>query len=614
MARIHILSAQEAQKIAAGEVVERPASVIKELIENALDAKATHITVTIEDGGKKLIRVSDNGCGMSAEDAERSIELHATSKITSVDELATLHTFGFRGEALSALAAASRMIIITKESGTHEGIKLTIEHGVVRHKEPIAAQTGTTIEAHNLFYTIPARQKFLKKRETETRQIQQLFNALCIAHPTLHGKLYADGTLLAHYLPTNDIHERCATILKLPTHETLLPLHDTMHGIELTGVAADHQTGRYDRTGIMIFVNKRWIKNTELSRAIIRAYTNALPPGRFPVAVVIITIPGSEVDINVHPRKEEVQCMHPSRVEGLVQRAIKKALEERVASLVETTKKPAFFPSSPAAHTYPPLSYQYPINHSSASLQYNNQVPLPSYTHTSLGMLQPPQQNEDISPTALRTPDAFLMEHTSISSESVEQHDSGIIGQLFETYILVQTEEGLLIVDQHAAHESILYEQFEQRFSEIATVQLLFPEIIDVAAHEWDMLEPYLGVLSHHGISLEQFGPTQIRVTGTPVHCKNTAIEELIRSMIALIYEQSSLDNASLVDLLHKKMRAQMACKAAVKAGDILDQKQMHDLLKSLKQISNRLTCPHGRPTCWLISHYEIEKKFKRIG
>jgi DNA mismatch repair protein MutL len=625
MPKIQILSSHEAQKIAAGEVVERPASVIKELLENALDAGATQITVTIEDGGKKLIRVVDNGYGMSAEDARLSIGLHATSKIRSVDEVAMLQTFGFRGEALAALAAASRMTLITKESTTHEGIKLTIEQGVVIHEEPVAAQTGTIVEASDLFYSIPARQKFLKKRDTETRQIQHLFNAVCIAHPGVNAKLYADGALCAHYLPADDVYKRCADIVQFHTEGVLLPLCDAISGIELTGVVADHQNSKYDRTGIMIFVNKRWVKNTQLSRAVIRAYTNVLPPGRFPIAVIILTIPGTDIDVNVHPRKEEVQFMHPTRVEGLIYRAIKKALDDRVTALVSNTKPVVRM--SHANSEYDSSIKNMPLQ--SFPLRDRNYT-IPFFTHvsdvdrSSIIAKAPAPTNPSYTPSialqqAADIPDRETVQSQQLaparaqSAELVEQ-ETNIIGQLFSTYILVETGEGMLLVDQHAAHEAILYEQFALRFHEVATVQLLFPEIITLAAHEWDTIEPYIDILHDNGIALEQFGSTQIRVTATPVHCKHTLIEELIRSMISLIHEHSSLDRAALVDVIHKKMRAQMACKAAVKAGDTLDHNQMKDLLKNLQKTENRLTCPHGRPTCWLISRYEIEKKFKRVG
>lgn len=623
MPKIQILSIHEAQKIAAGEVVERPASVIKELLENALDAEATQITVTLEDGGKKLIRVVDNGHGMSPEDAHLSIGLHATSKIRSVDEVATLQTFGFRGEALAALAAASRMTLITKESTTHEGIKLTIEQGIVIHEEPVAAQTGTIVEASDLFYSIPARQKFLKKRDTETRKIQHLFNAVCIAHPALHAKLYADGTLLAHYLPANDVYRRCTDIVQFHTNGVLLSLCDTISGIELTGVVGDHQNSKYDRTGIMVFVNKRWVKNTQLSRAVIRAYTNVLPPGRFPIAVIILTIPGTDIDVNVHPRKEEVQFMHPTRVEGLIYRAIKKALDDRVTALVSNTK-----PVVRMAHAH--HGYDVPIKNTplqSFPLRDRNYT-IPFFTNvseidkSSIIAKAPVPTIPSYTPS-VAVPQAVGIQDQATAQQPTPVHEQSakfveqeiqIIGQLFSTYILVETGEGMLLVDQHAAHEAILYEQFALRFYEVATVQLLFPEIIELAAHEWEILEPYIDILHDNGIALEQFGSTQIRVTATPVHCKHTLIEELIRSMIVLIHEYSALDRATLVDIIHKKMRAQMACKAAVKAGDILDQNQMKDLLKNLQKTENRLTCPHGRPTCWLISRYEIEKKFKRVG
>jgi DNA mismatch repair protein MutL len=627
MPKIHILPVHEAQKIAAGEVIERPASVIKELIENALDAGATQITVTVHNGGKTLIRVADNGCGMSSEDAHLCTALHATSKIRSVTELPSLGTFGFRGEALAALAVASRMTITTKQADTHEGIKLTIEHGAVVQTEPVAAHTGTIIEAYDLFYTIPARQKFLKKRETEMRQIQHLFDAIALAHPAVHVTLYSDDLLLARYPESSSFYERCMHILRSTTaHHTLLPIRHEEQHVQLTGVVTDHHHTRYDRTGIHLFVNNRWIKSTHLSRAVMRAYTNVLPPGRFPTVVIMLQVPGDELDVNVHPRKEEVQFMHPGRIEQLVYTSIKNALDARVTSLLGTvpTKVPSLFP--PIASVFQPSQIIQSSSFANTSAKALASVEATADKPANLAygghvdghstQLQAPVRNEQsaFSPACILKEKEETQSVTPIHQTltTPEGQETIIIGQLLETYILAQTKEGLLLVDQHAAHECILYNRFVHHFDDVATVHLLFPEIIEIAADELETIQPYMDIFYKNGIVLEPFGATQIRVTAMPICNKHTVAEELIRTMIALIHEHTSLAQDALTDLLHKKLRAQMACKAAVKAGDQLDMHQMRTLFEELQQQEHRLTCPHGRPTCWLISQYEIEKKFKR--
>ena len=574
---------------------------MKELLENALDAGATRITLAIKDGGKQLIRVTDNGCGMSAQDASLCIGKHATSKITCIDDLSTIGTFGFRGEALAALAAVSRMTIITKEASTHEGTKLTIERGEIIKKEPVAAQTGTTIEVCDLFYNVPARQKFLKKRETEFRHIQQLFNAMCFAHPTVQGTFYSEDVVLAQYAPAKDLFERCTQLLKPAAHNTLLSLAAEDKAIRVSGALSDHQWFRYDRTGIFLFVNKRWIKNQHLARALIRGYTNVIPQGRFPVACVMLEVASSDVDVNVHPRKEEVQFVHARRVENVVRDAVKTTLEENLSALVRSATTQSA--SAPYATSFPTsLAWQTPV------------VPLLAPKEFTTGAMHIASSDTGSLPFNASTEKPEMSVATCMPvQQRTDEHEFMLIGQLHKTYLLAQTDEGLLLVDQHAAHERVLYELFARRLDDVATVQLLFPELVTLTSDDWATLEPHMSLLKENGIAIEPFGNNQVRITATPVHLKHASMEDLVRHMIGLIHEHKAFDVQELANILHKKVRAQMACKAAVKAGDVLSERQMHDLLTDLHNANNRLTCPHGRPTCWRLSQHEIEKKFKRV-
>ncbi|HEV2917290.1 MAG TPA: DNA mismatch repair endonuclease MutL [Candidatus Babeliales bacterium] len=597
MSKIHILPLHEAQKIAAGEIVERPASVVKELIENALDAGATHITIQIEDGGKKLIRIVDNGSGMNYQDAHLCTAMHATSKIRSIDDLKALHTFGFRGEALAALAASSQMTIITKQADTHEGIHIIIQEGIHKITEPIAAQTGTIIEIRDLFCTMPARQKFLKKRETEMGHIKQLIDAIALVHPQVHITVYADAVLIHNYLPTDNLYERTANILQAKAHNyTLVSCTKELDQMHLTCFVSDHHYSRYDRTGIMMFANKRWIKNIHLSRAIARAYMNVLPEGRFPVAIVMLDIPGTELDINVHPRKEEVQFVHPRTIEQWVHDSIKETLNTQISHLLQKTPQNSSFPvyKENTISMIPPMQPSY-----TASYFYQKSSQEPSISI--------------LSPALSITPSPNTYPHTNGQSEiDPLPQEYEIIGQLHKTYILVHHAEGLLMVDQHAAHECILYSKFEHAVDHNAPIQLLFPEIIQLTEAEIALLEPYLYIFKENGIIIEHFGQTNLRVNALPACNKQTSTEELIRTILNVLQEYKALTDDELSVLLHKKLRAQMACKAAIKAGDILDMQQMKLLLHDLYATKDHLTCPHGRPTCWLISLYEIEKKFKR--
>ena len=332
MARIKQLSAQEAQKIAAGEVVERPANVVKELVENALDAGSTQIAIYIQDAGKSLIRIVDNGYGMNPEDAHLCFKHHATSKITRVDDLPSLTTFGFRGEALSSISAVSKVTLITKEAEAAHATKLVLEHGLVIAEEQISGNTGTDISIADLFYNVPARKKFLKTHETESRQILLLFQAFCLDYLSVHFKLYTQGNLIFNCPGTTDMQQRIAQLWDHSIAQQTIAIAATTNGIHIEGVITNHTYSRYDRSALFFLVNKRWVKNHTLAKAVMKGYMNVLQPDKFPLACIAITIDPAQVDINIHPRKEEVQFLHPRIVEHALQTTVKEALEKNLSA------------------------------------------------------------------------------------------------------------------------------------------------------------------------------------------------------------------------------------------------------------------------------------------
>ena len=331
MAKIKQLSPLEAQKIAAGEVVERPANVVKELIENALDAGATDISLFLEDGGRKLIRIVDNGCGMSPEDAKMSILHHATSKLTSIADLETIATFGFRGEALSSIASVSKMTLTTKEASEPTGITLTISEGAITGEQIAACNTGTDIAIHDLFFTVPARRKFLKTKETEWRTIVHLFHALALAYKEVSFKLSHDERVVYNLPRTTVLTDRITQLFEPALAKHILPLTGTEErmNLSLTGTISDHTYSRFDRNQIFVYVNQRWIKNYKLAQAVIKGYQNILQPQKYPAGVLFITLDPATVDINIHPRKEEIQFLHPRLVEDLIAESVQKALEQK---------------------------------------------------------------------------------------------------------------------------------------------------------------------------------------------------------------------------------------------------------------------------------------------
>ncbi len=600
MGKIHKLSAQEAQKIAAGEVVERPYNIVKELVENALDAQATQITLYIKDGGKELIRCIDNGTGMSPEDARMSLEHHATSKLSTIDDLEHIKTFGFRGEALSSISAISKMVLSTHMAADSQGTKLVLEGATLVNQEIIAQSPGTDISVADIFFNVPARKKFLKTRETEWRAIYTLVQALALAHPEVSFTLYHDDALMLSAQRTQELTERVAQIFDPIFSKQFLTCshHDSKNNIDFSGGITNYQYQRYDRNQQFLFVNKRWIKNYKLAQAFNKGFMNSLPPGKHPAGVIFITIDPSQVDINVHPRKEEVVFLHPRVVETGLEQMIQKRLERETAQRVQST----FISTGPRLMPQNPLV---PIRYDSFGITQGERAP------ESREMQWAPQAlNHEIDQISLIP--SVLPQAKRIEGYEPQAPSYTIIGQLLKTYLLLETEQGLLIIDQHAAHESVLYEQFSRSSPEVMRVQLLFPEIIPLESSQQEIILNLSEQLHEIGIHITQMSSNAIAVTETPVYLKNYATKDLMYDIIMWVTQEHAFNAELWRSKISKKVYAMMACKAAVKAGDELSSPEIEALLQSLYKTEHRLTCPHGRPTTWIISPYELEKIFKR--
>jgi DNA mismatch repair protein MutL len=600
MPHIQKLSPEEIKKIAAGEVVERPSNIVKELIENALDAQATSLIIYVCNGGKDSIRVIDNGHGMTAENARLSIEHHTTSKITSVTDLTRLTTFGFRGEALSSISAVSHMALSTKTDNTLTGITLKTVAGEITQEDLVSCTTGTDICVSNLFYNVPARKKFLRHKDTELNAIIHVIQAYALRYLAVSFKLFHDEKLIINVQATESSIQRMAQLFDSRLAERMLTLtcEPNTSETQITGIISDHHYTRYDRSTLFLFVNARWVKNYALTKALLKGYSNILPQGRYPAAVIHIQVPPEAVDVNVHPRKDEVLLLHARTIEQNIQAYIKTTLEKQIALQLRKSTSPVY-PQTPA---YTVLKT---INEPSfARNTYAQHAPLLSQELTTKNY-----DPEQLTRFPSKNESTEILDQQSITLQEMQYH---IIGQLHATYIMLEHPQGLLLVDQHAAHERILYELFAHRFEQVASVTLLFPQIVHLTTHDITLLTPYIDLLTAHGIVTEIFSPTQCIITALPAPLKENNMEQLLLSCIGWIKEFSAIPHADLQAQLHEKLHAQMACKAAVKAGDVLSLEQMHELIEKLQQSNNRMSCPHGRPTTWLIASYDIEKKFKR--
>jgi len=630
--KIKVLSPQEAIKIAAGEVVERPINIIKEVVENSIDAGANKISIFIHKAGKSLIKIIDNGIGMTPDDAKLSVTQHATSKISTVEDLETIATFGFRGEALASINAVSNVTINTKAANTQTATQIRWEFGTLQEEALSSHPTGTTLEIANLFENIPARKKFLKKDETEWRAIVTLFQAFCLDYKDIHFQLFNENGLHLNCPATTNLIDRAAQLFDTHFQKKIMPLVELDNKLcTVSGIISMPTYYRYDRNQIFIFVNNRWIKNIDLTKSIMKGYAGTLPPQKFPAAVIFITIATDQIDVNIHPKKEEIKFLHPKKVATIVINSIKATLEESVTQ--QLTMSP---------HNSAPLQYQQ-LEQPTSSFNQNITPKSFSFLNNSFETLnddkpeiveeniKAPTENsienvgveskpvvvpEFLTPTfQSSTPESTEDEPTTDQQEEIiteEQIKVTIIGQYKLTYILFEKENNLVFIDQHAAHERILYERLKANFNNVPTIQLMFPAFIKLQSQDILTITPHLALLQNHGIHAEIFSDTQLIIQATPIHLKNHDLTEIIQQVIGWITHIDETDEKRITHILHEKIHTKIACSTAIKAGDKLNMEQMQQLLSDLNKIESRFSCPHGRPTFWVLPIDHLEKQFKR--
>lgn len=665
MNKIHVLTPNEALKIAAGEVVERPVNIVKELLENSIDAGATAITLYLEKAGKQSMRIVDNGCGMSPDDARLCFAPHATSKITSLNDLESITTFGFRGEALASISAVSNVTLITRTpSSTNQlGIRINYTAGKLLKEEPIACPEGTDLTIADLFYNTPVRKKFLKQDSTELNQITALVNACCLSNPHITFKVFHDNKLVLNAPAVTQTKDRGGQLWDYAFADNLLSLEPIQphpdYPFTLTGYISQPGYYRYGRDLFFFFVNNRWVKNNELAKALLKGYLNVLPQGRFPAAFIFITIDVSLVDINVHPKKEEVRFARPGIVEQLLTGAVKGTLEffttQKIStgSAINSLNLDLGLPSPLVLSLSKEASGSYDVTGRRGDIAFTQShqaalhIDQPSFFVISDS--DPGSKQSDTNTPQITEPTTIEIGHlqnkpfsnhtfNQISASSHPGHRSGIqdspssldlqtsfsqpvphdnlegviIGQLFSTYILIEHKDEFIMIDQHAAHERILYEEFAKNFDYKEGTALMFPEIVHLPEHQIKRVLEEQDFFARQGIIIEQFGQSELVVKTSPPKINNQSLKELILQAAAFIEEHESLEHEAFNKLLNEHMHSHMACKAAVKAGDVLSLQEMRQLIADLAKTEKRFICVHGRPTIWTLSRVVIEKHFKR--
>lgn len=593
MSFVHVLDDNTINKIAAGEVVERPASVIKELVENAIDAKADRIEVEIMAGGTSFMRVSDNGIGMSREDAEKAILRHATSKIVQVDDLQAIATLGFRGEALPSIASVSRFNLQTRQAGAELGTEIKITGGKTTEIGVAGCNLGTTIRVEDLFFNTPARKKFLKTNNTESGRINEFIIKLAISHPEIAFKLINNNKSSLATPGRGDLKETLQSIYGASVGQSLLPLEFEDEDIKLWGFVSKPSAIRSSRSWQTFIVNGRIIASRAIAKAIDNAYHALIPKSGYPLIALNIEVPQHTIDVNVHPQKTEMKFEDEGRIFKAVYKAVLDAVRPKgqVGQLGQLAAQ--------ADHV------QQHVEKGLQELNFGQSVmnfPLRE---------EKPAMTWQEGTTALAQ-DKSVKSVQSVVDEEEKLPTAGMIpiGQVDDTYIIAQDEDSLYIVDQHAAHERVLFDRFSAQAEHIPSQQLLVHLILDFSTHESQIIEENLELLAGLGFGLEPSGPNQFRLMEVPADVPSSQAEEFIREVLASMEELHRPTAAEL----RQAVLATTACKAAIKAGFKLNYRQMEILLQELNDTAMPYTCPHGRPTIIKFSSDELAKMFKRTG
>jgi len=625
---IRLLSEDVASRIAAGEVVERPASVVKELVENSLDAGATRVDVETSKGGTTLIRVRDNGSGILSQEVELAFKRHATSKLERATDLEHIATLGFRGEALSSVASVSRMTCITHHASEATGTQLRLEGGTVVHRSATGRPPGTELIVEDLFYNVPARRKFLKAERTERRHIDAFMTRYAIAYPDTAFTVVHDGRQTVNSPGTGDVREVLLSVYGPDLGGSLLeiPAELTLGlEIQVRGFVGPTTVHRANRGYMTLFVNGRWIEDLRLSYAIIQAYHTLLPVKRYPIAFVMVEMPPEDVDVNVHPTKAEVRFRDGDSVFRAIQRTVRATVVTHAPAAATWSMDQAGSPTA-TADTQMPAS-------ATSSVAQQNRARLaalrPSQSHIHFPPAQSGPTNVGAQVTGSITPadagpawtlsspgagttvpDAIPVQPARAKSGQ-QLPPLRIVGQVATMFIVAEGPEGLYLIDQHAAHERVLYEQMLSNATtgQVPSQPLLEPQVVSLPADEADRLEEVLPALHKLGLEAETFGTNTFLVRAVPAQLKHIAPADLLADVAAAAGESSPI-RAELEEIVIRHI-----CKrAAVKAGQVLSTEEMTRLIHDLEATQNPRTCPHGRPTVVQISTETLARQFGRGG
>jgi len=664
MGRIRVLSDQVANQIAAGEVVDRPASVVKELLENALDAGATRVRIEIEAGGRRLIRVADDGCGMSRDDALLAFERHATSKIRTSDDLLSIATLGFRGEALPSIASIARLELVTRPPEDAAGTRIEITGGKILAVEDVGGPHGTTITVRDLFFNTPARRKFLRAESTELSHVTALATHYALAHPEIHFELHSATHALLTASPAADASDRIYQIFGRETLDELIPLaaerrfdhsgipepppwrRDADYTspdpgfLRASGFVSRPALQKLNRNSIYVFVNQRLIRDRLILHAVTEAYRNIIPPTSFPVILLFLEMPPHEVDVNVHPSKTEVRFRQQSVIHDFVRESIRVTLMKArpaasfVAALTDSPRALSSLVLAVGAESgsVSPFRDSEPPPHAQESAPFHLAPPEPRPKEVPLPFAVPAAMHR---PTPLRPEEAAkgLDGEALVAAVSKNGHacseqalaEGGDapatlhslaslkpIGQLRESFILAVNDEGLWIIDQHVAHERVLFEKIlrERQTERVERQHLLMPMLIDLLPQQMAVFSTLAEELERNGCEAEIFGPHTIAIKAAPAGLSGPGLEHMIHEVLE---QPGAATQSENLEAARTRIAASIACHAAIKINMPLDPTRMEWLLRELARTDHPTSCPHGRPIALRYSWKDIQRAFQRI-
>lgn len=599
---IKVLDPITINKIAAGEVIERPSSVVKELVENAIDAKASAITIEIKEGGISFIRITDNGMGFDKQDIPVAFLRHSTSKITTVEDLLTVSSLGFRGEALSSISAVAQVELISKTHDSLMGTRYIIEGGKEKLTEGVGCPDGTTFIIRNLFYNTPARRKFLKSPITEGGYIADLIEKLALSHPEISFNFISNGQNKLHTSGNGNIKDIIYHIYGRDITSNLLPVDYESDVFSIHGFIGKPVVNRGNRNYENYYINRRYIRSTVLNKAIEEAYKPFMMQHKYPFTVLHFTIDSKTIDVNVHPTKMELRFANAQEIYESVLKVLTDALTHKEFihnvgfEMKQTVYKPVVEKKAPEPFEQKRILEQKQVEESKPVLAEPMPVAVPLPTDIPVVAEKTTYQQET------------LFEEKFLDQKNVEKHK--IIGQIFDTYWIVEFEDKMYMIDQHAAHEKVLYERIVKRFEENKTdsQMLLPPIIVTLSTNEIQTLKENMDIFTGMGYEVEEFGGKDYAIKAVPMELYQLNEKDVFLEVL----DELSEGSYRMITSMQDKM-ATIACKAAVKGHDHLSQTEAKELIKELLSLDNPYNCPHGRPTIVSMTQYEIERKFKRI-